>query len=201
MPFILTCGDEGVQINQGTRLAIAGAGLDLPGNDQIVAALQKLLGEKLHLAASAENDWTKQHFQLDTYEQADATMQQQLAAAADRWGVEYVGFIPFADPEELVPGIKAHMVRPQGIHIANKICFTLAGGEQTYNLGQFLISAEWVHAVDKETARTAIAAQVEYYRSLAGGQDLSFITQSEGVLGSDIADKNLKLLQEFGFTV
>ena len=61
---------------------------------------------------------------------------------ADKNDLLYAGEFPFADPEELEHGVKGHMVRPRGIHIANKICFTVAGGEEVYNLGQYLISAD-----------------------------------------------------------
>jgi len=39
MPYVITCGDEGVQINQGTRLGIVGAGFRVPHFSKIVKAL------------------------------------------------------------------------------------------------------------------------------------------------------------------
>lgn len=198
MTYVIACGDEGVQLNEGTRLAVAGAGLKLEHADQVYAALKQLFST-VGIAASEENDWVKQQFQLDTYEQADATMQQYAEAAADEQGLTYVGFIPFADPQELQAGVKAHMVRPKGIHIANKICFTLAGGEQTYNLGQYLISAEWVHAVDKKIAKQVLTTQVEFYTQLAGGRELEVCWEEEGELDAKLVDQNKKLLADFGF--
>ncbi len=195
MPYVITCGDEGVQINEGTRIAVVGAGIKLDGFSHIVKGLKKVLGEDLRIVASAENDWTKQVLELNTFEQADASMQQYAEAEADKEGLLYSGFLPFADPLELEHDIKGHMVRPKGIHIANKICFTLAGGEQVYNLGQYLISADWVSEVDYKTADKLIKTQVEFYEKLAG-EKLEYIFEEEGPLGEVIAEKNKKLVQK-----
>ena len=139
MSYVITCGDDGVQINEGVRLGVAGAGVEVEHFSEVVKALKKIFGKELCVVASAENDWIKQSFELNDYHQADATMQQQTEAMADREGLKYAGFLPFADPKPLKYEIKGHMVRPRGVHIANKISFTLAGGEQTYNLGNFVV--------------------------------------------------------------
>lgn len=199
MAYVITCGDEGVQINEGTRLAIVGAGIKLDNVSSVIKLLKQLfVGEDLRLVASQENDWVKSQFDLNTFEQADASMQQQSEAMADREGLIYAGFLPFSDPKKLKGEIKGHMVRPKGMHLANKICFTLAGGEQTYNLGQYQISAEWVHLADKKLAKQIINTQVEFYKKVAG-QDLEFVYEMKGPLGTDIADKNKKVLESIGF--
>jgi hypothetical protein len=199
MKYVITCGDEGIQINQGTRLAIVGAGYNLEEFSEIVKALKSLLGEEIAIAASEENSWIKQQLDLSTWEQADASMQQHIAALADKQGLHYSGILPFADPQELEHGIKGHMVRPHGIHIGTTITFTLDGGEQTYHLGQYLISAEWVSSVDPEVAKKAIETQVAHYKLLGGGE-LAFSVQTGGELGEEVAAKNKAVLESFGYT-
>lgn len=200
MSYVIACGDDGVQINVGTRLGLLGSGLKLPDASKVFKAMKKVLGEDLRIASSAENDWTKKAFELDDYEQANATMQQQVEALADREGLLYSGYLPFSDPRQLKHEIKGHMVRPKGVHIANKICFTLGGGEQTYNLGHYQISADWVHAADKKLVKKVLKTQVDFYQTLAGDTKLSFVFEMEGELGEDVANKNRKVIEGLGFT-
>ena len=150
-PLVIACGDEGVQINVGRRLAFVGAGLKLEGFSQVLSAVRKMLASyqdmpdrDLRIVASEENAYVKEILDLNDFDEANASMQQHLQILADKENLLYSGILPFADPLELEHGIKGHMVRPRNIHIANKICFTLAGGETTYNLGQYLISADWL---------------------------------------------------------
>jgi hypothetical protein len=90
------------------------------------------------------------------------------------------------------------MVRPHKIHIANKICFTLAGGEQTYHLGHYLISAEWVSKVDKKFAKKFLTTQIEFYKKQSK-MDLQFVFETKGELGKEMAEKNQKVLENLGF--
>lgn len=190
MAYVLACGDEGVQINEGTRLAFVGAGIKLDGFSEVIPLLQSQFGADLRIAASEENDWVKEQFQLSTYEQADATMQQHAEVLADKHKLLYSGCIPFADPQELEHDIKAHMVRPHGIHIANKICFTLGGGEQTYNLGCYLISADWVAEAPTALVKQVIEPQIAFYKKLAKRDNLEFVFELGGELGEAAAEKN-----------
>lgn len=199
MPYVITCGDEGVQINEGTRLGFVGAGFRLEGFSDAVSALKKLLGDDIRIAASEECDWMKQTLELSNWEQVTASTQQYIEALADRESLLYSGFIPFSDPKKLGHDIKAHMVRPREVHIANKLCFTLGGGEQTYNLGCYLISADWVHAVDYKVAKQVIMAQVEFYKKLAKREDMEVLFEYEGELGSEIAEQNAAVLKKMGF--
>ena len=199
MPYVITCGDEGVQVNEGTRLGFAGAGFRLEGFGEVITALKSLLGKDLRIAASEECDWMKSNLELSNWEQVTASSQQHIEALADREKLLYSGFIQFTDPKQLEHDIKAHMVRPKGVHIANKICFTLGGGEQTYNLGCFLISADWVHAVDFEVSKKIIEAQVEFYKKLSKRDDLKFVFETKGDLGEEIAAANAAVLQKMGF--
>jgi len=199
MSYVIACGDEGVQINEGSRLGILGAGFSLPHLEKIIKTLKKLLGSELMVAANEENAWIREKLDLATWEQTNASAQQHLQVLADQHGLKYAGFLPFSDPQELAHGIKGHMVRPPKMHLANKIQFTLAGGEQTFNLGQFVISAEWVSAVDKKVAQEFIDAQVEFYQKLTGAKKLIFVFEEEGKLGKDLAAKNRKVLADLGY--
>ena len=201
MAYVITCGDEGVQVNEGTRLGLVGSGFRMEGLSEVITALQSLLGKDIRVAASEECDWIKQQLELSNWEQVTASTQQHIEALADREGLLYAGFIPFADPKALQHEIKAHMVRPRGVHIANKLCFTLAGGEQTYNLGCFSISAEWVHLVDFELAKKIINTQVAFYKKLVNTPKLAVIFETEGELGEAVAQKNAAVLQKMGFEV
>ncbi len=199
MPYVITCGDEGVQVNEGTRLGFVGAGFRLEGFNKVVKALKSLFGAEIRVAASEECDWMKQQLELSNWEQVTASSQQHIEALADREKLLYSGFIPFTDPKKLDHDIKAHMVRPREVHIANKLCFTLAGGEQTYNLGCFLISADWVHKVDFEVAKQIIMDQVAFYKKLAKRDDLEVLFETEGELGEKVAQKNAEVLKKMGF--
>lgn len=164
---MITGGDEGVQLNEGTRLGFVGSGFRLDGFETLVPTLKQLFPKKeLVMAASAENDWVRQQMELSTWEQTDALAQQQIEALADKVKLPYAGFLPFADPEEIEHGVKGHMVRPKGIHIANKICFTVAGGEQKFHLGYFMISADWVSEVDATLVKKIIEPQIAFYEEL-----------------------------------
>lgn len=197
MSYVITCGDDGVQINQGVRLGVVGAGVELKYFPEVVKALKKVVGQEICLVASAENDWIKQSFKLNDYSQADATMQQQAEALADREGLLYAGFLPFADPKPLKFELKGHMVRPKSVHIGNKISFTLGGGEQTYNLGNFVVSADWVYQAPKKVVKAVIETQVKFYQSLVSFP-LKFVFEMAGELGEKVAAKNQKVLASIG---
>jgi len=195
MPYAITCGDEGVQINEGTRLGIVGAGFRVPHIEEIIRALKKELGEDLRVAASEENNWIKQQLDLSDWDQVNAMMEQHVEAMADRDGLQYSGMLPFTDPRQLKHDIKGHMVRPQGVHIATKISFTLAGGEQKYHLGCFVVSAEWVSAVSREVAEESIMTQVKFYRSLVK-RPLQFVFEETGALDESVVAKNKALIED-----
>lgn len=194
-PFVITCGDEGVQINVGRRLGFVGAGFRLEGFDQVVPVLNKLFGETMAICSSEENDWAKQKLSLVEWGQVNASTQQHIEALADQLKINYAGYLPFSDPKQLKHDVKGHMVRPHKVHIANKISFTCGGGEQIYNLGNYVISADWVHLVPKKLAKALITDQVAFYQSLAGKTQLNFVFETNGVLGEKIALKNQKIVE------
>lgn len=195
MEYVITCGDEGVQINEGTRLGIMGCGFRQEAFPEVLALLKKVIKADFRVAINEENDWIKEKLDLVNWEQVNAMAQQQIQALAEREGLLYSGYLPFSDPKMLQHGIKGHMVRPHKVHIANKISFTLAGGEQTYNLGNYVISAEWVHLAKPEFIKSFIQPQIEFYTKLSGGQELKFVYELDGELGEEIATKNKAALE------
>lgn len=199
MSYVIACGDEGVQINEGTRLAVAGSGFRLEGLTEVIAILKKLFDKTIYIVSSEENDWIKQKLELKNWEQVNASSQQHIEALADREGLTYVGFLPFTDPKQLGDAVKGHMVRPHGIHIANKICFTVGGGEQKYNLGHFVISADWVSEAPEALVKNFISTQVAFYTKLAGGKKLPTVVETAGVLGEATAQANSAVLEKLGF--
>lgn len=199
-PFVIACGDEGVQLNHGRRLAFLGAGLKLPNFEQVLTALTQTLASysdrdlSLRLAANEENAYVKEIYQLNDFDEANASMQQHLQALADRHQLLYAGILPFADPLELEHEVKGHMVRPKGVHIANKICLTIAGGETTYNLGQYLISADWVAAADDQLVKQVLDQQIAFYESLAK-RPLPLIIEEAGDLDPSLVAANKAKLE------
>lgn len=204
MPWVIACGDEGVQINFGRRLAFLGAGLKLADFKQVLAAVRKMMDKcdvsdrQLRIVASEENAYVKEVLALNDFDEANASMQQHLQVLADQESLLYAGILPFADPLELAHDIKGHMVRPRNVHIANKICFTLSGGETTYNLGQYLISADWLAFADLDLVKKTLATQVSFYEKLAK-RPLKFVLEEEGNLPAAIVAKNKAILASLGY--
>lgn len=196
MPYVITCGDEGVQINHGTRLGVVGAGFRVPHFEHIITGLQQVLGTtELRIAASEENNWIKQQLDLTDWDQVNAMMEQHIEALADRQGLLYAGLLPFTDPRQLAHDIKGHMVRPPGIHIASKVSFTLAGGEQKYHLGCFVISAEWVTTVPRSVVQEVLFTQLAFYRSLVK-KPLQFTFEETGHLAPEQVAANKAVVEE-----
>ncbi len=200
MPYVIACGDEGVQLNQGTRLGFVGAGFRLEHFTEVVQALKKTFNEDIVIASNDENDWVKKSLDLQEWDQVNASMQQHIEALADREGLLFAGHLPFTDPKPLKHGVKGHMVRPHGVHVANKICFTLGGGEQKYNLGCYVISAEWLAVADPKIAKEVIQSQVDFYTVLAK-KPLQIVFEEKGLLGEEVAAKNRAVLESFGITL
>ena len=49
MTYVIAAGDEGVQLNEGTRLGVVGAGVKFDGFSTIAKSLKQLLGKKIIL--------------------------------------------------------------------------------------------------------------------------------------------------------
>ncbi len=197
MSYVITCCDEGVQINEGRRLGFVGAGFHLDSFHEAIVALKKVISEDLRVVASEENDWVKKQQNLSDWGQVNAAMQQQVEALADREKLLYSGMLTFTDPKMLKHEIKGHMVRPHNIHVANKICLTLGGGEQKYNLGCYLISADWVAEAKPKVVKEVIEAQIEFYTALAK-KPLTIVFEEAGELGDKVAAKNRAALEKAG---
>ncbi len=199
MVYVITCGDEGVQINEGTRVAVVGAGFRLEKFSEVVKALKKTFGDDLRIAASEENDWLKEQLKLSNWEQVNASAQQHISAVADQEGLLYSGYLPFTDPKQLKHEVKGHMVRPHAIHIATKICLTIGGGEQKYNLGHYVISADWVANADAKLVKQVLDTQIAFYTKLNGGNALPIELEETGELGEEAVAKNKAVLQKLGY--
>lgn len=200
MIYVIACGDEGVQLNEGVRLGVVGAGFRLPQFSELLKALKETFpAEEFRIVSSEENDWIKEKLSLSTWEQVTASSQQHIEALADKEGLLYGGFLPFSDPKVLKNGVKGHMVRPHKVHIANKVCFTLGGGEQKYNLGQFVISADWVSAAPEKLVQDILSEQIAFYTKISGGKPLLTVVETAGTLGEATAQKNEAVLRKLGF--
>jgi hypothetical protein len=211
MPLVVADGDEGVQLNHGRRFAFLGAGFRLNHFSEIIKSLQKVINDnfpqeqqdkKLKIAASEENAWFKEKLELNDWDEANASAQQHLAALADQLKMDYVGILPFADPKELKLEVKGHMVRPHNMHLANQVCFTIAGGEEVYNLGQYLICADWLvdftnnGKKNMAEAKEFLQTQLDFYQSLAGDNKLKVLVEEQGPFESKLVEKNRQILDK-----
>jgi hypothetical protein len=198
MVYVIASGDEGVQINEGVRLGFVGAGFKLSGFSKAVKILKSLVGKELRVVSHSECDWIKEQLALSNWEQVEASTQQYTEALADQESLLYVGILPFSDPKQLKHDVRGHMVRPKKVHVANKIMFTLGGGEQKYNLGCFVISADWVAKADKKLVSEMMTTQIEHYTKISGKDRLEHVFELGGELGEKIAMANKKMLESVG---
>jgi len=211
VPLVIADGDEGVQLNHGRRFAFLGSGFRLVHFSKIIKSLQKVINDnfpqeqvdkKLKFAASEENAWFKEKLKLNDWDETNASTQQHLAALVDQLKFEYVGILPFADPKELKSEVKGHMVRPHDMHLANQVCFTIAGGEEVYNLGQYLISADWLADFTNNgkknllEAKELLQTQVDFYQSLAGDNKLKVLIEKQGPFEQKLVEKNQEILDK-----
>ncbi len=194
--YCLACGDEGVRVSGAVRLGVVGAGVKLSHEEAFFKALKNSF-PSVTLFANQENDWIKQQLDLPNYESADASMQQQVAALADRQKLKYLGNIEFVDPVDFGNEIKAHMVRPHGIHIAKQICLTIGGGEQTFNLGNFVVSADWISGAKPDVVKDILSTQIAFYRALRK-KELPVVIEEGGELDDKVKEKNREMLKEIG---
>ena len=199
MVYVITCGDEGVQINEGTRLSVVGAGFKFPNFSEVVKAMKKTFGDDIRIASSEECDWIKEKLALSNWEQVNASAQQHIEAVADAENLLYSGYLPFTDPRQLKHEVKGHMVRPHAIHIANKICMTVGGGEQVYNLGHYVISADWVANADSKLVKEVMDEQIKFYTQLNGGKELPIELEDTGELDEALVEKNKAVLKKLGY--
>lgn len=193
-PLVLASCDEGLQLNEGFRLGFVGAGLGVDNFDQVLKALKKVLQvEKLNIVSSQDDDFHIKR--VPNIKKQHVFIKDKFDFFAGKYNLDYVGHLDFKEPQNLKNGVKGHMVRPVGIHVAQNICFTLGGGERTYDLGNFVFSAEWVSLVDYDLAKEVMIKQIEFVKKLAFGK-LNFIFQQEGDLSEDLVEKNKKIMEK-----
>ncbi len=188
-PMVITAGDEGVQLNQGQRLGIVGSGYQLPHFEKIVKVLKKLYAKSgLVLTSVQEDDWLAE--KLDS--RNPNLYQETLESLAVKVGVEYVGQLDYGDPRDLDDGVtRGHLVRPQKIHVADRIVFTTGGGEQIYNLRKIVVSADFLFGLSEKEANEVIRTQIDFYQALLK-KKLKFEVETEG----DLEEKKQQVNQE-----
>jgi hypothetical protein len=196
MTKIITSSDEGVQLNEGTRFGFVGSGYELPNFALAVKALAKTLGETPALVSSQEDDWLAE--KLDS--RNPNLYRDTVEKLAKEVSVNYIGQLDFGDPRVLDDGeTKGHLVRPPKIHVADTICFTCGGGEQTFNLRNIVLSADFASEMKSKDLAILMETQVQFCERLIG-HELEFVFELEGELGEKRAKKNqaalLKALPE-----
>jgi hypothetical protein len=191
--LVLASCDEGLQLNEGIRLGFVGAGLGVDNFKEILEALKKCLGDDLSIASSQDDDFHIKR--VPNVKKQQIFIKEKFDFFAKKNGLTYVGHLDFKEPQVLKNGIKGHMVRPVGIHVAQNICFTLGGGEQVYNLANFVFSSEWVSLVDYELASKVMKEQIEFVKKLAFGK-LNFAFQEEGSLDDELIQKNKEIMEK-----
>ena len=191
-PLVIATGDEGLQLNHGIRFAFAGSGYQLPYFDEALKILQKKLDQPLVLVSSQEDDWLAAELQSKN----PNLYQETLSKFAKKHGLKYVGQMDYGDPRDLDDQLtRGHLVRPQKIHVADHIRFTTGGGEQTFNLRHFVVSADFLADLDYQKAQAIINAQIEFYQELIG-KKLKFTQENSGSLGEKAAAKNQAVLDK-----
>jgi hypothetical protein len=185
-PFVIASSDEGLQINYGRRLGFAGSGYNLPHFALAAAALCTIFSPSPVLTSMQEDDWLASQLKTKNPNLYQETLQQ----FAKQHQLTYIGQFDYGDPRALDDNLtRGHIVRPQKIHVADQICFTLSGGEQVYNLRQLVISADYLHALTPAQAKAIIVPQVTFYQQLLS-RPLKFTFSTTGPLSPSLVAKN-----------
>ncbi len=194
--FILTSGDEGVQFNEGVRLSVLGGGYKVWGFDHFIVDLKKVF-DNLYIASTAHNEWIKYILSLNTWDEVDSMAQQHTAGIGEKYGLKYAGFVDFSCPISLTEGIKGHMVRPKGIHVANKITFTVGGGESRFDLSSFQLSADWLYIEeDLSFIKTFLQKQIDFYKRFISDENFKlFIDDGAEFLSQEEKQNNIEKLK------
>lgn len=189
-PLVIASSDEGLQLNFGVRFGFTGSGYNLPHFAKAIQALAKKLPQPLVLASLQEDDWLANELSSKN----PNLYQETLEKFAKEHQLSYVGQLDYGDPRDLNDNLtRGHIVRPQKIHVADQICFTLGGGEQTFNLRQIIISADYLFALTPKQGVEIISKQVNFYRQLLGNK-LKFARETDGILADTVKTANAKKL-------
>ncbi|MDR0463340.1 MAG: hypothetical protein LBG64_03935 [Pseudomonadales bacterium] len=200
--LVISSSDEGVQLNSGTRIGFVGSGYDLPHFSKAVKSLKKHLPLDLKMASSQEDDWLLEKLESKNPNLYRETV-EKLAKEED---VKYIGQLDFGDPRALDDEVtKGHLVRPPKIHVADSICFTCGGGEQVFNLRNIVLSADFANDLTTKQLGELMQAQIDFYKKVLNRDDLTFVIETDGILGKKLAEKNqaalMKALPEIEFEV
>lgn len=191
-PLVIASSDEGLQLNFGVRFGFTGSGYGLPHFATAIKALAKKLPQPLVLASLQEDDWLAAQLQSKN----PNLYQETLANFAKKHALSYVGQFDYGDPRDLSDNLtRGHIVRPQKIHVADQICFTLGGGEQTFNLRQLIISADYLFALTPQQGLEILQPQIDFYRHLLGNK-LKFTSETGGILAEKLVAQNQQKLTQ-----
>jgi hypothetical protein len=75
---------------------------------------------------------------------------------------------------------------------------TIGGGEQTYNLGCFVVSADWVAAASDEVVANVMQTQFAFYAKLVNTESLPIELETTGALSPEIIEGNKAKLLKLG---
>lgn len=192
-PLVITSGDEGVQLNVGTRLGFIGSGFALPGFEAAVKTLKKLFKKRdLVLVSIQEDDWLAEKLQTHN----PNLYQENITKVAKANKLTYVGQLDYGDPRNLEDNAtRGHLVRPPKIHVADRIIFTVGGGEQNFNLRKIVVSADYLFDLNEDEAEEIITTQVKFYHQLIK-KTPKFEIEEEGELEAEIKAKNKAVLEK-----
>ena len=186
MTKIISSSDEGVQLNVGTRLGFLGSGYQLPHFETAVKILKKYFAKDLKIASNQEDDWL-----LDKLESKNPNLYRStIETLGKKNKLDYIGQLDFGDPRLMDDEIsKGHLVRPPKVHIGDTICFTCGGGEQTFNLRNFVVSADFASQMPAKALKALLTTQIDFCTKLIGHTP-NFTWELDGELGKDLATKN-----------
>ncbi|MBQ6438084.1 hypothetical protein IJJ12_01720 [bacterium] len=187
---VITTGDEGVQLNAGRRFALAGAGVGLAHAEEAMDIIERESGQTVTLVSGEQDDFLAAQLanpNQHEYEAVTRTWAQERGRA-------YAGQLLFGDPRELSAGVRGHLVRPAGVHVAEQIVLTIGGGESQFSLRSVVISADFASALAKDKLAEIIGTQINFYRQLLG-QELSVVIDDQGGWPAAIVAANRAAVQ------
>ncbi|MCL2110310.1 hypothetical protein FWH30_01895 [Microgenomates group bacterium] len=194
VPKVIASSDEGLQLNDGVRLGFVGAGLGIAELDEIIEVLQEQMEKsgdgELVIVSSQEDD-----IQDDLLQTRNIGMvAEKMTAFASKFKIGYAGHIDFGDPRNINLGVRGHLVRPPRLHVADSVCFTLAGGEHNFSLRHFVLSADWVFALGRKKATKILTAEVAALEKLSG-KKLKITYDMKGDWDPKIAAVNKEIVE------
>ena len=191
--YVISSCDEGLQLNQGIKIGFVGAGFGINQLDLILPALEDVLQQQLIVVSSQDDDLHIKH--VPNVKKQRIFINEKFVFFAKKHNLLYAGHLDFKEPQNLKYEVRGHMVRPEGVHVAQNICFTLGGGEQIYSLANFVLSAEWISSVDFDLAFKIMKEQVDFIKKISFNK-LNLIFQKDGLLSDELKMKNEKIIEK-----